>query len=357
MIMKPRERVLTALRRQVPDRVPKTMSLSPAQMERFRQETGQDSPAEYFGFETRGVGPLPVQNEIDVDKYLPDRPPDARVDHWGIGWVKTEGFHFERILHPLQNAQSLQEILDYPYPDLAADYRFEGFADQIAAVHERDLAAVASVSPVGGTVFWPAYKLRGMSEILMDLVVNPEIAGTLLDIVTDICSGLAYKLAHYDIDIMWLADDFGTQRALIVQPAMWREWFKERLRAVIQSAKSVRPDLIVAFHSDGKIDEIIPDLIEIGIDVLNPLQPEVMDTAAIKRQFGGDLAFWGGVGTQTTMPFGTAQEVREVVKTLMATVGQGGGFLIAPTHLVEPEVPWENIIALMDAIDQYGVYA
>jgi uroporphyrinogen decarboxylase len=112
----------------------------------------------------------------------------------------------------------------------------------------------------------------------------------------------------------------------------------------------------VAFHSDGKIDEIIPDLIEIGVDVLNPLQPEVMDPAAIKREFGRDLAFWGGVGTQTTMPFGSPAEVRETVRTLIQTVGTGGGFLIAPTHVVEPEVPWENILAFMQSVETYGSY-
>jgi uroporphyrinogen decarboxylase len=332
------------------------MSLCPSQVERFRLETGHESPAEYFGFETRGVGPEPVQNEIDVERYLPDLPENARVDEWGIGWIKAEEFHFERILHPLQNATSVAEIEAYPYPDLAADYRFVGFEEKVAQVHAQNLAARAAVSPVGGTVFWPAYKLRGMSELLMDLVVNPEIAGTLLDIVTDICSRLAAKLATYDLDVLWLADDFGTQRALIVRPTMWRQWFKERLRTVVQAAKRVRPDLLIAFHSDGKIDEIIPDLIEIGIDVLNPLQPEVMDPVAIKREYGNDLAFWGGVGTQTTMPFGTPEEVHKNVCELIDTVGQDGGFLIAPTHVVEPEVPWENIMAFIEAVDTCGVY-
>ena len=205
-------------------------------------------------------------------------------------------------------------------------------------------------------MFWPAYKLRGMEALLMDLMTEPLLAGTLLDRVTEISAALAARLATHDVDVLLLADDFGTQRALIVRPDEWREWLKPRLRTVISAAKSINPSLLVAFHSDGKVDEIIPDLIEIGVDVLNPLQPEVLDQAAIKREFGKDLAFWGGVGTQTTMPFGSAADVREVVRRLIATVGQGGGLLIAPTHLVEPEVPWENITAFIDAVAEFGRY-
>jgi uroporphyrinogen decarboxylase len=348
---------LTTLRRRVPDRVPLSMSLCPSQMERFRLETGAESPAEYFGFCSRGARPLPVQNETDFRPFHADLPSEARLDHWGIGWVKDTVYHFERILHPLQRATTVRQILDYPYPDLAADYRFVGFEDQVSEIHARDLAAQASVSPVGGTVFWPAYKMRGMAELLIDLATNPEMAFALLDVVTGICSRLAAKLATYDLEILNLADDFGTQRALMVRPEDWRAWFKERLCTVIDAAKSVRPEILIVFHSDGKIDEIIPDLIEIGVDVLNPLQPEVMDPAAIKREFGGDLAFWGGLGTQTTLPFGTPDDVRTAVRTLIDTVGVGGGFVVAPTHLVEPEVPWENILAFVETVDRYGVYA
>ena len=110
------------------------------------------------------------------------------------------------------------------------------------------------------------------------------------------------------------------------------------------------------FHSDGNVAELIPDFIDVGIDILNPLQPECMDIEAIKREYGRDLAFWGAVGTQTTMPFGTPEEVERVVRRCIETIGRDGGFLIAPTHLVEPEVPWENIMAFVEAVDTYGRY-
>ena len=354
--MNPRERVLTALAGSVPDRVPKTMSLCPSQMVRFRQETGRDDPHIYFGMEVRTVDPLPARNSADFGRYLGEVPPGARVDDWGIAWIRGD-FHFERMIHPLRDASSVQDTLTYPYPNLVAEERFVDYADRIKQVHAQGFAVTANCMAVGGTVFWPAYKLRGMEAILVDLVANPEFAGALLDIVTEMMAGLARKLASFDIDVLWMADDFGTQRALMMRPKVWRAWFKERLRTVIAAAKSVRPDLLVAFHSDGKIDEIIPDLIEIGVNVLNPLQPEVMDPAAIKREFGKDLAFWGGLGTQTTLPFGSPDEVRRTVRGLITTVGDGGGFLIAPTHVVEPEVPWENILAFVEAVGKFGQYS
>lgn len=355
--MEPRERVLTALSRRVPDRVPRTMSLCPSQVERFRRETGAEHPGQYFGFEVRSVGPREVENGADFSRYLDDLPPGARVDEWGIAWVRGSEFHFERMVHPLRNATSVRDVEAYPFPDLAAPERFADLAAKVQAVHDEGLAAVASVTPVGGTVFWPAYKLRGMEALLMDLVAEPAFAEALLDRVTDISAALAARLATFDVDILWLADDLGTQRALIVSRPSWRKWFMERLRRVVEAAKRVNPRLLVAFHSDGKIDEIIPDLIDIGIDVLNPLQPEVMDITAIKREYGRHLAFWGGVGTQTTMPFGTAAEVRQAVRDLIRTVGEGGGLLVAPTHLVEPEVPWENILTFIEAVEEYGAYA
>jgi len=120
--------------------------------------------------------------------------------------------------------------------------------------------------------------------------------------------------------------------------------------------KNVNPDIIIAFHSDGAIQKIIPHLIEIGVDVLNPLQPECMDIFEIKRIYGDKLSFWGTIGTQTTMPFGTVDEVKEAVKKSIQEIGKDGGLLIAPTHLLEPEVPWENIMAFVEAVRDYGKY-
>jgi uroporphyrinogen decarboxylase len=178
----------------------------------------------------------------------------------------------------------------------------------------------------------------------------------LLDRVTEVVTALAAKVASMGVDILWTGDDFGTQRNLMMSESLWKHWFKGRIAKVVQAAKSANPDVIIVFHSDGTVAPLIPHLIEIGVDVLNPVQPECMDPALIKEQYGDRLAFWGAVGTQTTMPFGTPAEVKGTVRHLIATVGRGGGYVAAPTHLVEPEVPWENLVAFVEAVDEYGYY-
>lgn len=355
--MIPRERVLTALRRKQPDRVPMHFTLCPSQIERFRQKTGADCTAEYFGFDIRKVKIGATKLNGDFSKYTADYPNEANIDEWGIGWFSTDtSGHFQRIVHPLKDVSSVNEIREYPFPDFDADYRYEGISEEVAQFKQQGFAVIGSAAPVGGTVFWPAYKLRGMEQLLIDFLVNPDIADVLLDEVTARSVTMATKLAQISVDILRLGDDLGTQIAALVSPDIFRRFLKPRLRKVIESAKRAKPDILVFFHSDGCIKEFIPDLIEIGVDILNPVQPECMDAAEIKRSYGDSLAFWGTVGTQTTMPFGTPQQIRQVVKERIETVGLGGGLLIAPTHLIEPEVPWENIIAFVEAVEEFGTY-
>jgi uroporphyrinogen decarboxylase len=131
---------------------------------------------------------------------------------------------------------------------------------------------------------------------------------------------------------------------------MWRTWLKPRLARTITAARAVRPDVLVFYHSDGDVTAIIPDLIEIGVDILNPIQPECMDPVALKRAYGERLSFWGTIGTQSTFPFGSPEDVRREVRARIATVGVGGGLFLAPTHVIEPEVPFDNIVAFVEAV-------
>jgi uroporphyrinogen decarboxylase len=132
---------------------------------------------------------------------------------------------------------------------------------------------------------------------------------------------------------------------------LWREFLKPRLAATVRAVKQVRSDALVFYHSDGNIEAAIPELMEVGIDILNPLQPECMDPAKVKLKYGNRLAFWGTVSVQRTLPFGTPEDVREEVRTRIRTVGKGGGLILAPAHVLGPETPWDNIVAFFEAAD------
>lgn len=355
--MTARERVLAAMRRTEPDLVPKYFEFSPAQVEALKPRAGTEDVEGYFRLDVRVVSPAAVRERPDVSRYHRDLPDGAEIDEWGVAWVDAGFYHFRGMIHPLREISSPREIENYPFPDLTADYRFQGYADAIADAHAAGLAVRADCTPLGGTVLWPAYKLRGMEALLADMMLAPEVAGTLLDRVTETVSALGVKLAGFDVDVLWIADDFGTQRGLLCSLELWREWFRPRLARVVAEAKRAKPGLLVAMHSDGAVQDLVPDLIEMGIDILNPVQPECMDPVALKREYGHHLAFWGTIGTQTTMPFGTPEQVRTHVRRMIETVGRGGGLLVAPTHVVEPEVPWENLIALVETVEQLGVYS
>jgi uroporphyrinogen decarboxylase len=156
------------------------------------------------------------------------------------------------------------------------------------------------------------------------------------------------------VDMIKIGDDVGVQNGMLMSPAMYRRWFKPRHAAVVRAGREVRPDIPFCYHSDGNCREIIPDLIEAGVTVLNPVQPECLNIVELKKDFGDKLIFWGGVGTQTTMPFSTPDEVFESVQKTIDVLGPTG-FFPCPTHVLEPDVPWENILAFLRAVDEYRI--
>lgn len=182
------------------------------------------------------------------------------------------------------------------------------------------------------------------------------MATILLDKITNIRCSMTHHYAESGADILNLGDDVGTQKKMLISPETWRSWFKPRLKKVIESARKINSGILVYYHSDGYIEPIISDLIDVGIDILNPVQPESMGPAKIKEQYGGRLAFFGTIGIQTTMPHGTPEDVKKEVKTRIETVGKEGELLIALTHVLEPDVSWENILAFFDAVEEYGKY-
>jgi uroporphyrinogen decarboxylase len=350
--MTPRERLLAAITLRQPDRLPKAISFTEPMMRIFREKTGADDPLEYFGVETRWVSFHPTRVKSDWSRFLPGLPDGAEVSEWGVGYLKRQDTHYFRYASPMRSFTSIEQIRSYPYPDITADYRHADLEQRVAALKDRGFAVAGSVTPEGGAFFEAAWVLRGLDQLLVDFVDNREFAEALLDEIVTRSAFMAARYAEAGVDFIYTGDDVGTERAMLISPATWRRFLKPRLARVIQAARRVRPDIPVFYHCDGYCEPIIPELIEIGVTILNPVQPECMDPAKLKRKFGRHLAFWGTVGTQSTMPFGTPQEVRTVVWERFRTVGVGGGLVIAPTQVIEPDVPWENIIAFFEAVEE-----
>ena len=357
--MTPRERVLTALRRQVPDKVPREISygaFTPALMRIFQSKTGADDPAEYFNFEVRAVKFAPLEEDLRARfaRYLPpDLPAGAVVDDWGVARIQGDFLHFTRRIHPMRDFASAEAVESYPFPDFSDPQRHAHLRPEVAALHARGLAAMGELY---ATIFEVAWSMRGMENLLTDFLLNPDLAAALLDRVTEIRCTQARLFVQAGVDILRLGDDVAQQRGLLMRPETWRGWLKPRLAKVIQAAREVNPNVLIFYHCDGNVEQLVPELIEIGVDILNPVQPECMDPVKIKRLYGDRLSFWGTIGTQSVMPFGTPQDVKATVRHMIETVGEGGGLLLAPTHILEPEVPWDNILAFFEAIEEYGYY-
>jgi len=346
-----RENILCALRRQQPERVGFDFGFSPALLEEFKRRTGREDYQEYYNFPVHFLELHPTRLKTDFIRFFDSLPEGTRpVDwnpEWGVMGAPGGTAHFQEMLHPMVKFTDAQQVRDYPWPDFLADYRWEGAARNVEAIKKLDLICAASMQM---TIFEVAWYLRGMEEFMMDLMAGEEIAFTLLDILTEIRVGMAGRYAEAGVDLLMLGDDVATQLNMMISRDLWRETIKPRLARVIRAAKEARPEILIFYHCDGNMEAILPDLIEIGVEVLNPVQPECMDPVKLKKRFGDKLAFWGCIGTQTTMPFGTPEDVKRKVRDLIATVGKGGGLFLAPTHMLEPEVPWANVEAFVEAV-------
>ena len=198
--------------------------------------------------------------------------------------------------------------------------------------------------------------MRSMEQLFVDIRTQRPVSDFLLDRITDIVAGSARRLAQAGLDLLILGDDIAMQTGLLMSLDMWREQFKPRLMRVIRAAKEVKPDIIIFYHSDGNVWDAIPDLIDAGVEVLNPVQPECMDPARVKKEFGNQLSFFGTISLQKTIPFGTPDDVRREIKLRMETIGRNGGLLLAPSHVLQPDTPWDNVVAFFEAVEEFGYY-
>ena len=200
------------------------------------------------------------------------------------------------------------------------------------------------------TMFETAWALRGYEKTLKDLIFNPDYVRKLFDIPFGYHLTAAKNLVELGVDMIWIGDDVGTQNQMLISPDTWRRLFKPYMATFISALKEINPAVKIAYHSDGVINQIIPDLIEIGLDVLNPIQPLCMDPARIKKEYGANLCFWGTIDEQHTLPFGTPEDVKNEVITRLNTIGKSGGLIIGPTHHIQLDTPLENFQAMVDTI-------
>jgi uroporphyrinogen decarboxylase len=367
MSLTPKERVLMALAHQQPDRAPLDLggafvtTINVAAYRNLRQHLGLADEWQLLREQTQSVVvDEDVRRMLGVDVVgLYERAPDPILEkpsadntitsEWGIVYRQAEGFGapYTAITAPLARATT-DDLERYPWPDPLAPARFAGLSEEAAQLADSRYAVVGNL---GWTeIFGVAWYLRGFEKFMIDLLANKDFAHALLRRVTDYQMaryGRFLELAGTALDVILFADDLGTQSSLFMSPQTYREMIKPyhaELLAFIKAKTAAR----LMFHSCGSIVPLLDDLIELGLNILNPVQVSAanMDTAQLKKRFGDRVAFWGAVDTHHVLPHGTPDEVRAEVSRRVADLGPGGGYVVAPVHVVQADVPAENLLAL-----------
>ena len=266
---------------------------------------------------------------------------DIYTDEFGVQWDRSGADKDIGIIHNYLLTEPSMGGYALPEPDLA-------FVRQSTEKAVENNADTFKFGKIGTALFERAWSLRGFENFLMDLACEDEFVAELLDKITDFQLSILDTALEYDIDGIYLGDDFGTQNGLLMSPDTWRRHFKPRFAQIFDRTK--RAGKIAALHSCGDITLILDDLIEIGLDIYQTVQPEIYDLAYIKKRYGNNLTFWGGISTQQTLPFVEPAELKQIVRDTVAVMGKGGGYIAAPTHQVPFDVPIENIIAMAEAL-------
>lgn len=371
--MNARERVIAAINHRQTDRVPFDCRFGHIAYEKLRTYIGSYSSGELrpsgpdltvspspaflqeLNVDLIYVGPSPGEHSMPFDPEA-----DLYVDEWGLTWKRIESVnatYFEVVNPPLKDAD-LYELENYPWPDPYEPSRTQHLEEKCRKLYtETELAIVGRFS---SSVFEQAFLLRGFEQFLIDLVVNPDFANALLQQTTRIAVGFLEVCMHAAgkyIQILRLAgDDMGHQSGTLLSPQTFRQMIKPHFKRVYQTARrlinEINPEIKLMAHTDGDVYSLIPDYIDMGLDILNPVQPRVsnMDHSRLKREFGEHLSFHGGIDIQYLMPFGSPDEVRQEAAHTIKVLGEGGGYILGPTHYLQADVPPENILALKEVV-------
>jgi uroporphyrinogen decarboxylase len=343
-IMNKREIVRNSLSHQKCEVIPHNIDFTRSMREKLREHLGLES-SEDVG-EAVGnycaqlnVGSVTGPSEGIIDEIYPVKiGPDTGRDDWGVIWRYESDDDIGVVVDPPLKTPSLAGFTP-PKPASRARY-LEAFCQS-----NPDRFRLVSLS---SPIFQRAWFLRGFENFLADLALNKDFVHELVDMILEYTVSVVAEAISYDIDAFFLMDDWGQQESLLISPAMWREYFKPGMQRLFQMIKD--KGLSVFFHSCGNIQCLIPELIEMGLDVMNPFQPEVMDVYEIKRKYGDQLSFYGGVSTQKLLPYGTVDEVEADVREKLGALGKNGGYILAPAHAVQSDVPVENIMKLVEVM-------
>lgn len=333
----PRERVKAALAREATDIVPYDIIFEPDVEDRLNEHYGttdwQQMIRKHFAVVSY---PLWTQAEPVEDFYI--------IDEYGAVWdFSRQPFHL--VEYPIKEP----DLKGYDF-DAVTQVVLDGLDKGSAEIIIRDSPGKFVLGQLNFGLFERSWILRGFENVLVDSILNTAFYEELLDRILEMQLALVDKLCDLPIDGVLFGDDWGDQRGVILGPERWRRLIKPRAAKLYERAKSAGK--VVLTHCCGNVFDIIPDMIEMGLEVLESLQPEAMDVYEIKRRYGKNLKLWGGLGTQQVLPFGSPQEVRNEIRRLIKELGRGGGYVLAPAKPLMEDIPTENAVAVIEEFAQ-----
>lgn len=347
--MDSKTRVLNAINLKDPDRIPIFVTFVPeVELKLFKK----------YGFRNNELLAF-MGNDIVVvnigvsDSFGKIDGGDYKTDEWQIGWKNVTykmGTYTEIISRPLEKA-SLADLKKYKVPNALDDSRYE----KVYELKEK-FKRHSTMVDLTCTVFEISHYLRGMENLLIDMTVNKKFVHYLFDKVLQFYIPAAKKIAQIGIDIIWIGDDVGMQTGMLISPEIFREFLKERYKLLINEIKKTNKTVKIAFHSDGYIIPVIEDLIEVGIDILNPIQPNCMNPAQVKKDYGSRLCFMGTIDEQHTLPFGTMDDLKKEIDDRIKVIGLNGGLIIGPSHNIQNDTEIEKIEFMFNYFKEAGKY-
>ena len=348
--MTSKERVAEAIAHREADRVPICATYVPEVELALREKHNVDIEEDLGVF--LGNDMVKIASGLENSYYMNEDP--TYVCPYGITWKNTwneTGRYSEIHGNPL--AGDTAKLKDYKIPDPTKDFKVLNNVKKAVEKYGKDKWIIGSCQC---TIFEASWYLRGLDTFMMDMALDEDYTNELMDKVMEYPHKMGLQFIDAGVDMVWLGDDIATQLNMMISPDMWREYLKPRYAKMFSDFKAKNPNIKLCYHSCGNLQSVVPDLIEIGLDVLNPIQPLAMNPMEFKKKFGDNLTMYGTLDVQNVMPFGTPSDVDNEVKRLIDGCGQNGGFILSPAHHIQSDTSIENIEAFYNAAKKYGAY-